>query len=168
MKKIGMMTAMMVGCLCVGAAMAESEQKEPGSKGPRMERREKRDGEGKRPEMDATRFGGKVVAKDGAKVTVKNLRAEKEMTFTAKSDKAKTMLEGVAVGDFVGIRWEKSEGGPVLVAIHKRGAPPEGAPGEARMRKGEGPKDKPAVEGQGKGEGKAEGCCEGCKKDKAD
>ena len=54
------------------------------------------------------------------------------------------------------------------VAPEHDGPPREGAPGEARMRKGEGPKDKPAVEGQGKGEGKAEGCCEGCKKDKAD
>ena len=191
MKKITMMTALVVGCLCVGAAMAEPEQKKPAPKGPRMERRNNPENAKKRAEMAATRFGGKVVAKDGATVTVKNMRQEKERTFTAKSEEAKKMLEGVAVGDFVGVRFSKAGEGFALDAIRKFEGPrqgrPEGAPGERRMRKDDGAKDKPAAEGkgegmrqggkdkpagEGKGKDKVEGekkgdCCKGCPKAKA-
>ena len=166
MKKIAMMTALVVGCLCVGAAMAEPEQKKPAPKGPRMERRNNPENAKKRAEMAATRFGGKVVAKDGATVTVKN-RAEKEMTFTAKTEEAKKMLEGVAVDDFVGVRFTKAGEGFALDAIRKFEGPrqgrPEGAPGERRMRQGDGAKDKPAGEAKrvrkqdGEGKAKVEG-----------
>lgn len=172
MKKITMMTALMAACLCVGVAMAEPEQKKPERKAPRVDRRE---GAEKRPERPANRFGGKVVAKDGATVTVKN-RSEKEMKFTAKTAEAKKMLEGVAVNDFVGVRFTKTDDGVTLDSIRKfepgaRPPRPEGAPGERRVRKGDGAKDKPAaaaakakakVEGEKKGD-----CCEGCPKEKA-
>ena len=178
MKKIAMMTALVVGCLCVGAAMAEPEQKKPAPKGPRMERRNNREGAEKRAEMAANRFGGKVVAKDGATVTVKNMRQEMERTFTAKSEEAKKMLEGVAVGDFVGVRFSKAGEGFALDAIRKFEGPrqgrPEGAPGERRMRKDDGAKDKPAGEairqrkqdGEGKAKGEAKG--EGVRQRKQD
>ena len=155
MKKIAMMTALVVGCLCVGAAMAEPEQKKPENKGPRMERRNNREGAGKKAGPEATRFHGKVVAKDGATVTIKNLRMDKEMTFTATSDKAKEMLAGVSVGDFAGVRWTKDGEGFVLEAIRKFEGPREGRP-EGDKGKGEGMR-KHDGEGKAKGEPKVEG-----------
>ena len=166
MKKIAMMTALVVGCLCAGAAMAEPEQQKPDAKGPRMERRNKREGNregaGRKAGPEATRFHGKVVAKDGATVTVKNMRQEKEMTFTAKSEEAKKMLEGVAVDDFVGVRFSKADKGFTRDAIRKFEGPRPGGPeGDRRMRKGEGAQDKPADEAKRMrkhdGEGKAKG-----------
>ncbi|MGI5869681.1 MAG: hypothetical protein ACOX9C_09605 [Kiritimatiellia bacterium] len=111
--------------------------------------------------MAANRFRGKVVAKDGATVTVKNVRQERKMTFTAKTDAAKKMLDGIAVDDFVGVRFTKADEGFTLDGIRKvegrRPGGPEGARDERRLRKGdgEGRKDAPAMKSRDEGKRKA-------------